>query len=319
VNDELGLEVVSAPRVAPGLRFMPAHLRRWLEHQWLLQLERTVGARISVVWLFENSRFYDMRFAGSRLKIYHQVDLNQDFHPRTAARTADIVFCTTELIRQALAPYNSSIYKIHHGLAVDGFKKYRQTPPLKNASEVNAVYVGNLEMEYLDTSLLVQCVETFTTVRFHLVGGYTERGELRRRLGHVDNVVWWGKVDYREIPQILNMADILLVIYRQNAWHHQASPHKLMEYLACGNIIVATWTEEYRDKRHLLEMVDDWHDFLPTFSRVANNLSYYNAPERQKIRQDFAFGHSYGRQLGRIRKFLASKSLLDRFDEKLAS
>ena len=93
------LFVVQAPRFGRGLRFYPGFLRRWMERSWLQQLESVVGVAIDVVWLFENSRFFDMRFAGHRLKIYHQVDLNQNFNPATAARTADICFCTSDGIR----------------------------------------------------------------------------------------------------------------------------------------------------------------------------------------------------------------------------
>jgi hypothetical protein len=82
VPAEHGLWLVRGPRLAPGLRFFPSHLRRRLERSWLQRLKQLAGMPIAAVWLFENSRFYDLRFAADRLKIYHQVDLNQTFHPQ---------------------------------------------------------------------------------------------------------------------------------------------------------------------------------------------------------------------------------------------
>ncbi len=86
VTDAHGdLLVLRAPRVAQGLRFLPSPLRRALEARWLGKVEQLAGARIDVVWNFENSRFFDMNFAGKRLTIYQQVDLDQAFHPAKAA------------------------------------------------------------------------------------------------------------------------------------------------------------------------------------------------------------------------------------------
>lgn len=81
---------VDRPKVAPGTRLYPGYLGRWLERHWLTQFKRQSGVTIETIWLFENFRFYDFRLASARLKIYHQVDLNQRFHAETAATTADI-------------------------------------------------------------------------------------------------------------------------------------------------------------------------------------------------------------------------------------
>lgn len=301
------------PRVARGLRFYPAVLRRWLESRWLMRLEQLAGHTIDTIWLFENSRFYDMSFAGDRLKIYHQVDLNQDFHPEMAAATADICFCTTDFIRQRLLPHNPYVYKIHHGLA-------EFTSPAKLSMEQkahfdrpgpHAVYIGNLEMAYLDADLLAETALRFPLVCFHFVGGYSENGPLRKRAANLKNVVWWGKVASDLIPAILPMADVLLVTYQAAHWRDQASPHKFLEYLASGKIIVATYTDEYKDKRHLLHMVDDSKNYSDAFGQVIQNLAEYNSLSRQAERRSFATAHTYAKQLDVIFRLLASHRLIE--------
>ena len=74
--------------IVKGLRFYPKKIRNFTEKKWLEKLEDKIGQRFTTVWLFENSRFYDMSFAERRLKIYHQVDLNQNFHVREAASSS---------------------------------------------------------------------------------------------------------------------------------------------------------------------------------------------------------------------------------------
>ena len=311
-RDGARLRVVRAGRVAPGLRWFPAFLRRWVEARWLKKLERRAGCRIGTVWLFENSRFFDLRFAGQRLKIYHQVDLNQDFHPAAAAASADICFCTSDFIRESLAPYNPRVFKLHHGAAQPQAPLNLTAAQQQNFDHTGAqvAYIGNLDMAYLDAELLARAMRAFPKVRFHLVGGYSRAGLLWQHAGTLPNAVWWGKVVSGLIPAVLNGADVLLVAYRADLYREQlASPHKFMEYLASGKSIVATYTDEYKDKRHLLEMVDDSGAFVPALERVLASLDQHNSAQRQAERKAFAAEHSYARQYEKLFALLEANGL----------
>ena len=321
-SDFAGVHVVSGPRVAAGLRFYPAFLRRWMEARWLSHFETVIGSKINVVWLFENSRFFDLRFATDRLKIYHQVDLNQNFHPASAAATADICFCTTDFIKSQLQPFNSRVYKIHHGLANHAGAQalgpgnpaslsQKQVEALHGA-KVNAFCVGNLDMVYLDVGLLDSLIRQLPAVRFHFVGACSDGSELRTKCANLPNVAWWGKVASVQIPSLLNHADVLLLSYKADLHREQlASPHKLMEYFASGKIVVATYTDEYKDKRHLMKMVDDRESYSAAFTEVINNLEKYNSLDRQNARREFAQAHTYEKQLDKIIELLDQTQLVD--------
>ncbi len=306
---------VEGDKVARGLRYYPKWLRRKLERRWLEKVEHAIHKRVSTIWLFENSRFFDMNFAGNRLRIYHQVDLNQDFNEEIAASSADICFCTTDFIKDRLISYNPCIYKIHHGVEIPSRIPDLSASQLSlfKRTTVNVAYIGNLEMAYMDTDLLAGLVKKFSHVSFHLVGGYRENGTLRQSCKQYENAIWWGKVDSALIPAICQHADILLVSYRESRYRDQASPHKMMEYFASGKTIVATYTDEYKDKRHLLRMVEKASDFPDAFAEVAENLKHYNSPERQAARIEYARQHGYDRQLDKITALLKKHQL----DEKM--
>lgn len=304
IPEHPGLERVRAPRVAPGLRRMPGRLRRWLEHRWLRRLERLAGCRIEVIWLFENSRFFDLRFAGSRLKIYHQVDLNQVFHPGIAAKTADICFCTSELILKRLLPHNPRCYRLQHGVApVSDFIELSQAEQQRfSSSQIQAMYVGNLEMAYLDCELLALVVRQNPQVMFHFVGGYCQQGLLRCQVKNQPNVFWWGKVCSALIPLLLKRANVLMVCYRESRHQDQSNPHKMMEYFASGRTVVATYTDEYKKHSDLLAMSEAGSNagYPGLFARVIAQLNVYNSSERMAERRAFAADHTYPRQLERI-------------------
>jgi hypothetical protein len=295
---------------------MPGVLRRWLEHRWLRRLEKLAGCRIEVIWLFENSRFFDLRFAGPRLKIYHQVDLNQNYHPAIAAQTADICFCTSELIRQRLLRHNERSYFLQHG--VDTLVKpiNLSNAELDRFSRkcVQAMYVGNLEMAYLDCELISSVVRANPEICFHLVGGFKLNGKLYRILSGLPNVIWWGKVSSSLIPSLLAHADVLMVCYDSVYHRDQSNPHKIMEYLASGRTIIATFTEEYRNHPDLLAMSDPGSNvgYPRLFASVVSQLSIYNDPLMMDARIAFAANNTYSKQLERV------ESLLSKYGSSLA-
>ncbi len=303
---------VSAPQVAKGLRFYPQKLRNLLERRWLEKLEAIIGQKFTTVWLFENSRFYDMGFAGSRTKIYHQVDLNQNFHVKEAASSANICFCTTDIIKKKLYFSKVRVYKIHHAVAeYSNTKMLLSIENIKKLQEhkINVMYVGNLNMAYLDVKLLSNTIEKFPYVIFHFIGACKRNEPLYESCKGYKNINWWGRVDSQMILNILSKSDVLLLAYKMEFHRDQASPHKVMEYLGSGKVTVATYTDEYKDKRHLLEMVDDSKDYLETFERVISDLSFYNSAEKQKERVTFAENNTYSKQLDTIISYLDQHNL----------
>lgn len=316
------IRVVTGRALAPGLRFMPRAARNRIESRWLEKLERQAGTKISVIWLFENSRFFDMRFAGDRLKIYHQVDLNQDFNLKSAAMTADICFGTTDYIVDALSEYCPRTHKIGHGLFLpeNPGKLGKEHKDMLSAGRLNAAYVGNIEIAYIDRKLLCNVVNRNSNVTFHFIGGYDPDGYLYRQLHMSENVRWWGKIPSDQIIPALQEMDIYMVCYQAERFRDQlSSPHKMLEYLYGGKATVATYTDEYKDKRELLEMVDEPSRFLDRFAEVAANPECYNSPEKMKMRRDFALDHTYARQLDRIIAHLDNAGLAHELNRKSRS
>jgi glycosyltransferase involved in cell wall biosynthesis len=310
VTDAPGdLSVLHAPRVAPGLRFLPGPLRCAWEARWLKQVEKLVGANIDVVWLFENSRFYDMRFAGAKLKIYHQVDLNQNFHHETAAKTADNVFCTSKLIHDRLAPYTNRLKIIQHGVQIAKITPERESS-LFDPDCINCTYVGNLSMKYIDQDLLIRCIKSYPLFLFHFFGGFKDGDPFRNTLMEFNNVVLHGKVDSSRIVSIIANTDISLVTYQKKHFDDQSNPHKVMEYMMGGKVIVATWTMEYESTSNLLAMCRPDEDFVARLGEVAKDIKAWNSPENIERRRAFAADNSYPRQIDRIAQALGPRGTL---------
>lgn len=307
------LAVLHAPRVAPGLRFLPGPLRRELEARWLGKVEQRVGASIDVVWNFENSRFFDLGFAGARLKIYHQVDLNQNFHPERAARTADLSIAISVPIQQRLAPSAQHLIRITHGHALlEAPGAAPEGLDLEFArSRVNAALIGNLDIAYLDVALLARLVKDHPETGFHFVGSYTPGRGLHGATGDAPNVRFWGRLHSRVLPSILGRADVLLLTYLADDHLEQlANPHKAMEYLASGRCVLATRTLEYDKRPDLIETANDREDYARRFAEIVASPAAWNRPEQIAQRQAFARDNTYPKQLDRIAQALGARGRL---------
>ena len=309
VRPEATLQILRAPSVAPGLRFLANSLRQRLEARWLQNVERLAGKVIDLVWLFENSRFFDMRYAGDRVKIYHQVDLNQDFHPEVAARTADHVLCSSDVIKERLSTVRSDAQVIHHGVQSNLFDPSSEAGLFANG-KVNCVYAGNLSMQYLDRDLLLRCLWAYPNVSFHFFGGFSTDDEFQGHLADHPNVHLHGKVDARRMLPILSNADILMVTYHKAHFRDQSNPHKMMEYMMSGKVTVATYTSEYQRVSDLVAMCPPDGDYVELLGKVIDDIQTWNAPELMNRRKAFAADNTYARQLDRIAAVLGPKGYL---------
>lgn len=300
---EVSLGIVHSPQLAKGLRFLPSILRWQIEAKWLKALESLEGKQIDVVWLFENSRFYDMRFAGDRLKIYHQVDLNQDFQPETAARTCNLAVAISRPIEDRLRPVARKLIRVTHGYAdrsqsflIEGLLSER----FSDAS-IHALMTGNFNLRYLDIPLLTELVKRNPAARFHFIGTYTQDIGLHHALASEKNAIFWGKMPAEALPSIFERTDILLLAYLSDEYLQQlANPHKLMEYLASGKVVLATRTLEYEERPGLIQIAQNRVDFLDKFQRITNDISVWNTVERMDHRRAFAAGNTYAHQVDRI-------------------
>ena len=300
------LYCVQSPKVAKGLQYMPKFVRNFLEAKWLKRLEFIINDKIDTIWLFENSRFYDLDFAKDRLKIYHQVDFNQNFHIKEASKSADICFCISEYIRELIYPYNEKTFIIGHGVQlVDTDVLPDKYLLLVNKNKINVVYIGNLDMKYINEDIFINLIKKYPNAIFHLIGSYSESGKLYQKLKNFKNVVWWGRVESKYIIPILKLMDINLIIYKSDKYKKQiTNTHKILEYLMSGKVIVSTYLEEYKNKRYLIEMVDNPEDFIKKFDEVVNNLDNYNSPQKQQERIEFALQHTYDKQLEKIKELI---------------
>ncbi|MDN5205662.1 glycosyltransferase [Fulvivirgaceae bacterium BMA10] len=306
------LFIVDAYPLFKGLRKLPRFLSAFLTTIEFRILERKMRVRFDVIWNFENSRFFNLsQIRQSILKISHIVDLNQNFQFKLASQTCDIAFGVANSIVERHKVFNKHSFKISHGLAEGAFEE--KEVKVDKANGISAAYIGNLSIKYLDWDLLKEIIEQNVNVHFYFIGplgksnlsGTDNIPSLVEELMNHDRAHFMGKVPSNKIVSYLKNFDVMLLAYQVDKYPTQLeNSHKLMEYMATGKVTVATYTDEYKDKGGLLEMVEDKKNFSKAFHHVVNNLQHYNSIEKQDQRINFAKYNSYSRQLDRIENLI---------------
>ncbi len=288
-----------------GLRWFPRFLQKQLIKKKFEELERFCNTKFDLIWSFDNSVFYDLSaLSNSIYKISHIVDLNQDFQFKKSTKTADLCLATSEFISQKQKRYNDNSHNIGHGF--NKVEHQSSAFKLRGVSKINCGYAGNLDIKYIDWDLVKSLINDFPHINFHFAGQWNSKAKFPH-ICNKSNFHFYGKLPSNDLPFFYEKLDILILLYQYQKYPEQlANPHKMMEYLGSGKMIVATWTEEYKDHDavKLILMSNSTADFLDNFKSASYNLKYWNSTEKKNGRKAFAAENTYTKQIERIEKLI---------------
>lgn len=315
--DSTGFENVSSVSYrgfARGLRFYPRFLQTLLMRRKFEMLQRMCKVNFDVIWSFDNSVFYNFSFLPkSVVKISHVVDLTQNFQLSSAARTADLCLGSSAAIVSSLKQHNPFSYFVQHGYADVIYEKAIALPGQEFSVKVG--YAGNLQLKYIDWKLVRAVIDQAPQVAFYFAGPYVMNNETLDWMSVQGNVFLLGEIPGAGLKAFCQQMDILLICYLADEFSAQvANPHKMMQYLGSGTMIVATYTAEYQalEDRELLLMATHNNEFRNKFLIALNRVKFWNDPEKRRLRIQFAMDNTYVRQLERIEALLQERLDVDK-------
>jgi uncharacterized SAM-binding protein YcdF (DUF218 family)/glycosyltransferase involved in cell wall biosynthesis len=256
---------VYSPIVLP----MPySRIARWVNrvvllralHRWM----RALGFFRPIVWTFLPTPLtldliHDL---DPRLTIYYCID---DFSASSASarritaseerlfKTADLVFVTSEKLRERAAAHSARVHLFPFGVKFDAFDRVRDdgsAPPADVAALKRPVvgYVGGLH-QWVDQDLVAGVASRLPEASVVMVGPeQTDVSTMRAQA----NVHLLGMKPHPELPRYVKAFDVGLVPYRLTEYTANVYPTKLNEYLVMGIPVVATDLPEIRrfNKEH---------------------------------------------------------------------
>lgn len=286
-----------------GLRFLPSFIQKIFIRRCFKALQRLCNVRFDIVWSFDNSVFFDFSALPKDIfSISHVVDLNQDFQFKKAVKTANICFGVIKKIVDKQLLYNRNSFQIGHG--VQNYPKSSKVIKLPGKNSKKCLHIGNLAMKHIDWNLYNQCIADNSGVDFIFIG--SNNLPISQK-----NCFKINTIPANRIPDYLMSADILWLAYKVQYYQEYATPHKMMEYLASGKMILATWTEEYVDLHYngLIKMSRNSSQFLKYFDEITVNLDFWNNEDLTAKRKAYTADFTYTNQVRKIEELIKGEHL----------
>lgn len=163
----------------------------------------------------------------------------QDF----IVRNSDVVITPTNFIKRyavALGVKDENIFVIPNGADLRVFHS-RMKSNYRSMLDLNdkkvCLYFGRLD-DWAGIHILAELCHLFeqkrSDVKFLIVGGGTKWMEFPR------NVVRIKEIPHHDIPNVISIADVVLVPFPENEISHAASPLKLLEAMAMAKPVVGS-------------------------------------------------------------------------------
>jgi hypothetical protein len=297
-----------------GIYRLPSIISGKIIQKELKKIESLIDANLDIIWNFDTSRFFNLSILNDKLRIAHIVDWSEDFNREILCKTSDLCLCTSDFLKKKMRENNPRTFNLGHGYAPSDYKlNIPEEKEIIDTYEIKVGYIGNLNLRYLDWEIINTLIIKNPSLGFFFIGPEGESNlsmqsmanSFIKKLKAYNNTFFLGEKPANKIPGYLKRFDILILVYKSQLYRKQlANPHKLLEYLGSGKVIVSSWTEVYKNKQDLVEMVYDNKDFLKKFNEIVKKLPFYNSVEQESKRIKYAMENTYENKILQIEQLI---------------
>jgi len=165
---------------------------------------------------------------------------------------------------------------------------------LKGNNKLNCGYAGNLDIKYIDWEIVTKLIVDNPNVDFHFAGQWESKDRFIS-ISSEENFHFYGKLCANELLPFYDEMNILILVYQYKKHPKQlANPHKMMEYLASGKMIISNWLDEYSTLNgELISMSKNEWGLIECFNKVTSDLDLWNSTEKISQRKQIAMESNY--------------------------
>jgi uncharacterized SAM-binding protein YcdF (DUF218 family)/glycosyltransferase involved in cell wall biosynthesis len=292
-------------------------INRWLLSRALRRWMEAVGFTRPILWTFLPTPLAldVIRAVDPQVTIYYCIDDLASSSPGARKivtseerlfKQADLVFVTSERLRERAARYRGDVYLFPFGVNLERFEEVRRSPDnppqdLGPLARPVIGYVGGLH-QWVDQPLVAAVAERLPEMSFALVGpAQTDVSALER----CANVTLFGQRAHPDLPRYVKEFDVGIVPYLLTDYTANVYPTKLNEYLSMGIPVVATDLPEIRrfNREHgnVVEVAGDADAFAAAIRRSLNGVS---TPDVITRRIEVARSNSWERRIAAMSRLI---------------
>jgi glycosyltransferase involved in cell wall biosynthesis len=252
-----------------------------------------------ILWIGTPTIAFALDLFKPALTVYNPVDRYYAFtfvngykirkYERQIAEKSDIIFCTSEAIKNDLLPYNSYCHTITHGVDFHRFNSALKSDiipgDIKGIGQPIIGFFGGLD-DWINDSLLYNLAIRYPDANIVLIG---RKSRDLSHLGGLRNIHFLGFKDPRDLPFYLKQFRVCLIPYIINERLIAVDPIKLREYLAMGKPVISADLPEVRKLGDLVYISENDEDFVAKvgIAMKENNELLVNNRIREAKRNDW--------------------------------
>jgi len=240
---------------------------------------------------------------------------------RRLFRDADVVFVTSEKLRERAAVHSRNVHIVPSGVSLDRFEDARdhvreQPADIQPLRRPVIGYVGGLH-QWIDQGLIASVAERMSQASFAFVG--PPQGDVTT-LSRCANVHLLGAKPHDQIPDYIKTFDVGIVPYVLSEYTEHVYPAKLNEYLIMGIPVVATDLAEIRrfngENGGLVTVAANADSFVAALGTALNGDAARDRPKRIEAARQNSWAIRISKMWGIIEATLPSRET-ERWDVTL--
>jgi glycosyltransferase involved in cell wall biosynthesis len=249
--------------LAPHLRRFGGKLILWVAHPKAVELVDHIDKVLTIYDCYD--AFGD--FPEERWKAVETKRLEREL-----LKKADLVLASAKSLVETRSIQNTNVQLVSNGADTDHFQK-KITMPIKHYQlDITKIappiigYMGDIA-SWLDMQTLEYCADVMKDINFVFLG--TIKRDIDR-LKSKNNVHFFGRIDYDDLPYFLGYFDVCTIPFLINEMTVHVNPIKVYEYMATGLPIVSSNLPEVNEMGELIYYYKDKSDFVEKV-RIALN------------------------------------------------
>ena len=216
------------------------------------------------------------------------------------------VICATPFLEKKFIKFNQNTFGVYNYPPLLEFKKSFKTNIKRSSDVFRILYVGNISHErgifkILDAIKGIDC-------EFLLAGNFVDKGTEAKCESHSSwkKVNYFGYISRKQYSELLDIADLGLLIFLPNGNHINAQPNKLFEYMSGGVFQLASnfphWTKILEHNSIGLTVDPNRSDLIQAMIlSVKKNKNFYNS-KRPEIIKEFMKSYTWESQIPKLMK-----------------
>jgi hypothetical protein len=221
-------------------------------------------------------------------------------------QSSDLVFSTTDALRQKLQSYGKNVFLIPNGVEYSLYQSWDQQIPKYLAGIPHPIigYMGSLK-EWFDVEFIFALTKAFPEYHFVLAGPCSPA--FTSQFSHYPHIHFPGSIPPKEVPAWIGTFDVCLIPFLQNELTLNISPLKFFEYCAMSKPCVSIPIHQLEQYKNIVYLYHTHEEGIQMVQKALEENDIQRKEKRLQIAKAASWDEKLAFMLTQIEKKLLTR------------